>query len=394
MQDKLDAAKTAHNKLLADIQAEQAKRVAAYPEATGEIANKLELIRDQYIATKETYDEEENRFFRSKERLLAAKKDMDFFKHMLSTLSQAQAFIDKITSDEVTLFSQVTEQNIVIKDKFASLLPGFTDVQWTAALKDIAGPQLLFQQLHDQIIENTKRMNLCLRLAREYENDRALLFPGHWLETANIVFEQQDFYGFKGSIDYHDLDITKTPGSGLEMGVYSLVKGIALHDFESVRYTLLNSPIIIEQDHKGVIVDRTSYDPSPKTKPVSEKDKNLAAIKCATLLLLDYKAGHKLYINGPEKYLAQTCKIMAALEILAVKAGIDVTDQVEVNVPGWINWLGTSADSLAHMAVLKPQLQGLITAAKADTVFKDTYAEVVKGDVVSGQTIHIQRKSS
>ena len=190
--------------------------------------------------------------------------------------------------------------------------------------------------LYAQILENKQRPQRYAQLAKSYDTEHPERFMAHWLEAATVILERDDVYGFSGTIIYPDLGTRQTPNTGLEARS-SVTYGAILQQDEVIQYTYPNTHIKIEHDYSGKITDKTQYD-----KGSDNKQRNLAAIKMAKLLLMDCKLRNekKMYIQGSREALPQALRVIAALRLLAKEAGIELNDDkgnsfIDVKVAAW-----------------------------------------------------------
>ncbi|PJD93073.1 MAG: hypothetical protein CK424_03475 [Legionella sp.] len=262
-------------------------------------------------------------------------KKQQHWHRVVDTLEKVKILMDKLQDSD-----KLKHQEMVSKRKIIAHLTQELDSKRMNQVVDTAADEKTYQriekckeklsELRAGILANTQRIARYQHLVEVYDS-HSHQFPGHWLEVANAIIEQQDFYGFKGTIDHKDRNTTVTPGTGLEG--YSVAYGVLLKPGTCIRYTIPESKILIERDSSGKIVNKT--DPTK----VSQAHQVLAAIKLANLLLLDRALGQeqKIHLRGPQASREQALLVVAALLVEAERnksMALDIRD-IEVDIVDW-----------------------------------------------------------
>ncbi len=373
-------------------------RTAAIAAADAELDAKINAAKAKLIAPRNTYLREQ-KFF--KRKIWPSKEAREKFKQVTLEFEHAQAVVVKLEKakvliaslqrDDLIRQSDITVQNTKITPLWNALDAKTTrDEAWDdtdkANYKKIQKAQDFIAEIHAQILKNTLRIGHCHRLATAYDDAHPDQFPGHWLHIASVIVEQQDRYGFKGDIDRRDMNITKTPGSGLEG--YSTSYGAILKPTEVVRYILPGTKVVLEQDSFGKIVDKTPAE-------VDMQHKALAAIKMAHLLLLD-RVRHPekpICLNGGAASLQQARLIVAALQVQARQAGLMLTSSdLNVDIPGWLNWRGSEVETSAQIAQYANDIEGIIVRHHAQDDLKEKVRAVRGQTLIENEPSHPPRR--
>lgn len=373
-------------------------RTAAIAAAFAELDTKIQAAKAKLLAPKLAYTQE-TKFF--KRKLWPSKKarakfervshDYHYAQDIVLKLEKAKELITNLQQDDLIRQAEFTVQN----DKITPLAAPLTDKlnrneAWNSTdhdnYKKISQVHAIITAIHERIVNNTQRIEHCHRLATAYDDAHPEQFPAHWLNMATVIIEQNDKYGFHGAIELRELNRKLPIGSGLEG--YSTSYGAILKVDEVVRYTIPDTKLLIEQNHRGQIIDKT-----PQTE--NRRNKALAAIKTAHLLLLD-QALHpdkKIYIKGSAEYLPQVRMIVAALLVEAKLAGIVLKlADLEIQVPGWTNWRGSTASSMAEIKELQPQIEGIINHHQAQNELKDKVRHIRGQTIAADAPAHPPRK--
>jgi|GEM_PF-3783386 len=373
-------------------------RVAAIAAADAELDAKIHSAKAKLIVPRNTYLREQKFFKRkiwpfkeNREKFKQVTLEFERAQEVVVKLEKAKVLIASLQRDDLIRQSDITVQNTKITPLWEALDAKTTRGEaWDDAdksnYKKIQKAQDFIAEIHAQILKNTLRIGYCHRLAAAYDDAHPEQFPGHWLNIASVIVEQQDRYGFKGEIDRRDMSTTKTPGSGLEG--YSTSYGAVLKPTEVVRYTLPGTKIQLEQDRYGKIVDKTPAG-------VDMQHKALAAIKMAHLLFLD-RVRHPdkpICLNGGAESLQQARLIVAALQVQAKQAGLVFnSSDLIVDIPGWRNWRGSDVETNAQIAQYETEIEGIIVRHHAQDDLKEKVGAVRGKTLIDNEPSHPPRK--
>lgn len=389
MRQKLDAVQSDLEALSEDIDKTMADRV--------QMITMTKKALDQKIHAAEVKLQIAQKAF-SKEKLANSQKiwsDSSALTLLLNKQDQCQRIVDTLKKSKVLL--KTLQDSDVLRQKELSIqkhtiMPLWDDIHTkltdgvTLDASDeqkyarIAHCKNLMAALRDEILVNGQRIARCHDMAVTYsaQSDQ---FPSHWLEAASVIIEQQDFYGFKGTIDHKDQNASKAPCTALEG--YSLACGAILKPWECIRYTLPNTKIHIEQDSTGKIFDKTDA-------TASKEQKKLAAIKSANLLLLDRALGkgQKIYLRGPKQSSDQALLIVAALLVEAERnkdrLSLDLSD-IEVDIVDW---------NPAMLDQYKASIRAVVAAYHAQDEVKNKLSTIKNEDkmILEHEPIHQVKK--
>lgn len=391
--EKLDAVHHNIESWIQDIDAAMNARAAKIAATNAELDTKIQAAKHALIGPSRAYLREKRLF---KNKTFPSHEDKKKFHKLELANSNARAIVSKLEKaklllvslqrDDVIRQAEITVQNTIIAPLWTALEGKITRSEdWDdtdhANFKKIERAQDIISDIHAQIIASSNRIAQCHRMAIDYDATHPDKFPGHWLNIASIILEQKDRYGFEGVIDRHDLDSSPTRGSGLEG--YCVSQGALLEQGELARYTLPGTKVKIEQDHLGIVRDKTPLD-------ASQQHKMMAAIKTAHLLLLD-RAIHpnkQIHLKASADYLPQTKLVFAALQVEAKLAGIVLkSEDIIVEAPGWTNWRGSEITSMADVKKSKAQIEAAINQHHARDDLKDKVRQL------KGQTIMVDEPS-
>lgn len=388
MREKLDAVHHNIEDWTQDIDAAMNARAAKLATTNADLDTKIRAAKQALVGPSKAYLRERrlfnNKTFPSDEDkkkfhgLELAEKNA---RAIVSKLEKAKQLLISLQRDDAIRQAEIAVQNNIIAPLWTALEAKVTRSEaWGdadhAIFKKIEQAQDIISDIHAQILANSDRIAQCHRMAIDYDDTHPEKFPGHWLNIASIILEQKDRYGFEGVIDRHDLGSSTTRGSGLEG--YCVSQGALLKEGELARYTLPGTKVTIEQDHSGIVRDKTPLD-------ASQQDKIMAAIKTAHLLLLDRTIHPRkpIHLKASAEYLPQAKLVFAALQVEAKLAGIVLkSEDIIVEAPGWTDWRGSEITSMAEVKASKTKIEAAINHHHARDDLKDKVKQL-KGQIIT-----------
>ena len=398
MQNKLDFVKRNIADWTRKMDAQMSARAAALAAANAELDAKIVLAKAQLATHRNTFLQEDPYFLRklwfltkTREKFRSTKMEYDYAQAVVEKLENAKELIANLQRDDLLRQKEFAEQNNKINPLWDALNAKVKrNEDWDAADKEnykkIEKAQEYMNTLCENIESHTKRIAQYHRMAIEYDSANSAKFPGHWLEFATIIIEQQDIFGFCGEIYGQESVMSRTLQSGLEG--YSISYGAILRPGQIVRYNLPGTQILLEQDHTGRVYDKTPI-------MASEQHKMLAAIKTAELLLLDLSLHpeKKIHLQGSQDYLPQIYLIVAALKVQAKQAGIVLkSNDIVVKAPGWRNWRGSLIESRAQIKQKEGLISGILNHYHAQDELKEKLQDMRGKRAMKDAFSHSPRK--
>ncbi len=390
MRQKLDAVQSDIEALSEDIDKAMADRVQTIAVTKKALDQKIHAAEVKLQAAQKAFSKEKfassQKIWTDPTTVTLLLKKQDQCQRIVDRLKKAKFLLKNLQDSDVLKHKELSMQKHAITPLWNAIHTKLTDGVALDAADDqkyarIEHCKTLIAALHDEILANGHRMARCHDMAVTYSagSDQ---FPSHWLETASVILEQQDFYGFKGTIDHKEQNASKSPSTGLEG--YSVACGAILKPWACIRYTLPNTKILIEHDSTGKILDKTDA-------TASHEQKKLAAIKSANLLLLDRALGkgQKIYLRGPKQSCDQAILVVAALLVEAERnkdsMSLDLSD-IEVDI---IDWQPAMVDQY------KASIRAVIAAYHAQDEVKKKLGTIKNEDqmILAHEPIHQVKKT-